>query len=325
MPTQIKARPKPKLKPADRAAPLDLIIIGGGPAGLTAALYAIRSRLKVLLIEKMILGGQASTTFLIENYPGFPEGISGMEMSNRLQDQVKRLGLDILWGSTVSVKSKKTVREIKVDGKVLQAKAVIIATGAEAAKLSVPGEDEFRGRGVSYCATCDGAFYKDKNIMVVGGGNSAIEEAIFLTRYARKISVVHRRDQLRAEKILAEQAMAEPKMYFFWHSVVESISGQQKVEEVTLKDLTSNKKLKVPIDGIFIYIGSNPNTACVKGTVKLDKTGFIVTDENMKTSVPGIFAAGDVRVKILRQIVTAASDGAIAAESARKYIEGPPK
>jgi len=158
--------------------------------------------------------------------------------------------------------------------------------------------------------------------MVVGGGNSAIEEAIFLTRYARKISVVHRRDQLRADKILGEQAMADPKMYFFWHSVVEGISGQQKVEEVTLKDLMSNKKLKVPIDGIFIYIGSNPNTACVKGTVKLDKKGFIVTDENMKTSAPGIFAAGDVRAKPLRQIVTATADGAVAAESARKYIEG---
>ncbi|MFH1577169.1 MAG: thioredoxin-disulfide reductase [Candidatus Margulisiibacteriota bacterium] len=324
MTTQVKARPKPQLKRNNKDKEiLDLIIIGGGPAGLTAALYATRARLKVLLIEKMILGGQATTTFFIENYPGFPEGVSGMELSNRMQDQVKRLGLDITWGNTISVANKKTLREVQVDGKVLTAKAVIIATGTEAAKLAVPGEDEFRGRGVSYCATCDGAFYKDKNIMVVGGGNSAIEEALFLTRYAKKISVVHRRDQLRADKILAEKALAEPKMYFFWHSVVEKIGGQKKVEEVTLNDLASGKKIKVQIDGVFVYIGSKPNTDLVKDVVKLDKYGFIITDKNMKTSATGIFAAGDVRATPLRQIVTAASDGAIAAESARKYIEGP--
>ncbi|MFH1684079.1 MAG: thioredoxin-disulfide reductase [Candidatus Margulisiibacteriota bacterium] len=322
MPTQLKARPKAKPVSSEKKPPIDLIIIGGGPAGLSAALYATRSRLKVLLIEKMILGGQATTTFFIENYPGFPEGISGLELCNRMQDQVRRLGLDIMWGNTISVKNKKTFREVQVDGKILTSKAVIIATGTESAKIGVPGEDEFRGRGVSYCATCDGPFYKEKNIMVVGGGNSAIEEALFLTRYARKISVVHRRDQLRADKILAERALAEPKMYFFWHSVVEAISGKQKVEEVTLKDLNSNKKLKVPIDGIFIYIGSKANSDCVKDTVKLDKQGFIITDENMKTSATGIFAAGDIRVKLLRQVVTAVSDGAIAAESARKYIEG---
>lgn len=322
MTLQVKARPKAKPLRTERQAPLDLIIIGGGPAGLTAALYAIRSRLKVLLVEKMILGGQASTTFMVENYPGFPEGISGQELSDRLQDQVRRQGLDISWANAVSVKNKKQYREVQVDGKFLNAKAVIIATGTEAAKLGVPGEDEFRGRGVSYCATCDGPFYKDKNIMVVGGGNSAIEEALFLTRYARKISVVHRRDELRADRILAEKALADAKMYFFWHSVVEKISGRQKVEEITLKDLISNKKLTVPVDGIFIYIGSKANSELVKGTVKLDKHGFIVTDGQMKTSAPGIFAAGDIRAKTLRQIVTAASDGAIAADSARKYIEG---
>lgn len=321
MTTQVKARPKPKKAGANKRSGLDLIIIGGGPAGLAAALYAIRARLKVLLIEKMVLGGQATTTFFIENYPGFPEGVSGMELCNRMQDQVRRLGLDIMWGNVLSVKNKKTTCEVQVDGKTLTAKAVIISTGTEAAKLGVPGEDEFRGRGVSYCATCDGAFYKDKNIMVVGGGNSAIEEALFLTRYAKKISVVHRRDQLRADKILAEKAMADPKLYFFWHSVIEEISGQQKVTEVTLKDLNSGKKLKVPMDGIFVYVGSKANSACVKDAVKLDKQGFILTDENMKTSVNNIFAAGDIRAKSLRQVVTATADGAIAAESARKYIE----
>lgn len=319
--TQVKAKPKPEAIIVEKKPPLSLIIIGGGPAGLAAALYAVRSRVRTLLIEKMILGGMVSTTFSIENYPGFPEGISGMELCQRMQDQVRRLGLDILWGNAVSVKNRKDHREVHVNGKVLTAKAVIIATGTEAAKLGVPGEDEFRGRGVSYCATCDGPFYKEKNIMVIGGGNSAVEEALFLTRYAKKVSIVHRRDELRADKILAERALSNPKIYFFWHSVVEEISGKQKVEEVILKDLANGKKLKVPVDGIFIYIGSKPNSEIVKDTVKLDKQGFILTDENMKTSAAGIFAAGDVRAKSLRQVVTAVGDGAIAADSARKFIE----
>ena len=324
MTTHAPTKPKPKLKKkiSERGGMLDLIIIGGGPAGLSAALYATRSRLKVLLVEKMILGGMATTTFLIENYPGFPEGISGMELSERFQDQVRRLGLDILWGNTESVKNKKDYSEVQVDGKLLTAKAVIIATGTEAAKLGIPGEDEFRGRGVSYCATCDAPFYKDKNIIVVGGGNSAVEEALFLTRYGKKISLIHRRDKLRADKILGEKAIADPKIYFYWHATIEKISGKQKVEEVTIKDLNSGKNLKVPADGVFIYIGSKPNSETVKGTVKLDKQGFIITDENMKTSVAGIYAAGDIRAKSLRQVVTAAADGAIAAEAARKYIEG---
>jgi thioredoxin reductase (NADPH) len=325
MPLQVKPKPKAKAVSKEKRSDLELIIIGGGPAGLSAALYAIRSRLKVLLIEKMILGGMASTTFFIENYPGFPEGISGMELSNRMQDQVRRLGLDIMWGNCVSVNNKKNLREVQVDGKTLTAKAIIIATGSEAAKLGIPGEDEFRGRGVSYCATCDGPFYKDKSVLVVGGGNSAIEEALFLTRYAQKISVVHRRDELRADKILAEQALSNPKIYFFWHSVLEEISGKGKVDQVTLKDLQSGKKLKVPMDGVFIYVGSKPNSEPVQDAVKLDRQGFIITDENMKTSAAGIYAAGDVRATPLRQIVTAVSDGAIAAESARKFIEGKQK
>lgn len=300
---------------------LDLIIVGGGPAGLTAALYAKRAGLNILLVEKMILGGMASTTYFIENYPGFPEGISGMELSQRFQDQAKKLGINVSWGNAINVINKKNRREVTVDGKSISAKALIIATGTEAAKIGVPGEDEFRGRGVSYCATCDGAFYKDKNIMVVGGGNSAIEEALFLTRYGKKVSVVHRRDKLRAEKILGDRAIADPKIYFFWNSVVEEIKGRQKAEEVILSDLQSKKKIKIPIDGIFVYIGSNPNSDIVKDIVKLDAKGFIKVDENMKTSAEGVYAAGDIIVKPLRQIITAASDGATAAESARKYIE----
>ncbi len=319
---QVKAKPKTKTEARDKGKMLDLIIIGGGPAGLTAALYAKRAGLKILLVEKMILGGMASTTYFIENYPGFPEGISGMELSQRFQDQAKRLGIEISWGNAIGVKNKKNHREVTVDGKPIAAKALIIATGTEAEKIGVPGEDEFRGRGVSYCATCDGAFYKDKNIMVVGGGNAAIEEAFFLTRYGKKVSVVHRRDKLRAEKILGDRAIANPKIYFFWNSVVEEIKGKQKVEAVVLFDLQSKKRIKVPIDGIFIYTGSKPNSDIVKDIVKLDAKGFIKVDENMKTSAEGIYAAGDIIVKPLRQIVTAASDGATAAESARKYIEG---
>lgn len=317
MSIQLKTRPKPKAVKTDKNPNLDLIIIGGGPAGLTAAIYALRARLKVLLVEKMILGGTASTTFQIENYPGFPEGLSGIELGKRLQEQVNKLNLEILWGDSTKIKD----HQVQVDGKMLSAKAIIIATGTESAKLGVPGEDKFRGRGVSYCATCDGPFYKDKNVMVIGGGNAAIEEAIFLTRYASKVSIVHRRDKLRADKILSERALANEKIYFYWHSMAEKIGGQEKVEDITLKDLLTDKKFKVPVEGIFVYIGSQPNSTFVRGLVKLDKQGFIVTDEEMKTSVPGIFAAGDIRAKSLRQIVTAAADGAIAAESARKYIE----
>jgi len=317
MTTQLKTRPKPKAVKTDKNSTLDLIIIGGGPAGLTAALYALRARLKVLLVEKMILGGAASTTFQIENYPGFPEGLSGLELGKRLQEQVNKLNLEILWGDSTRVKD----RQVQVDGKTLSAKAIIIATGTESTKLGIPGEDKFRGRGVSYCATCDGPFYKDKNVMVIGGGNAAIEEALFLTRYASKVSVVHRRDKLRADKILGERALANEKIYFYWNSIAEKIGGQEKVDELTVKDLLTDKKFKVPVDGIFVYIGSQPNSTLVKGLVKLDKQGFIITDEDMKTSTQGVFAAGDIRAKSLRQIVTAAADGAIAAESARKYIE----
>jgi len=322
MSLQLKTRPKPKAKPIKASPNLDLIIIGGGPAGLTAAMYALRAKLKVLLVEKMILGGMASTTYFIENYPGFPDGISGMELSNRLQDQAKKMGLDICWGQTIKVTKQKDNFEILVDEKKLNSKAAIIASGTEAIKLNVPGEQEFRGRGVSYCATCDGPFYKDKNIIVVGGGNAAIEEAIFLTRYANKVSIVHRRDQLRADKVLADRAMANPKIYFFWHAVIEKINGDStKVTSVLLKDLKDKRSLTISVDGLFVYIGSKPNSASVKDLVKLDKNGFIITNKEMETSVKGLFAAGDIRVKSLRQVVTATADGAIAAESARKYLE----
>ncbi|MFH1541631.1 MAG: thioredoxin-disulfide reductase [bacterium] len=322
MMTTTLVRPKTKTqKLAGKRTDKDLVILGGGPAGLTAAIYSARAQLNILLVEKMILGGMVSTTSQIENYPGFPKGISGLDLSANMEQQARHHGVETVWGNASNIKQKKGHFEITIDEKIITTKAVIIASGTEAAKLGIPGEERFRGRGVSYCATCDGAFYKDKNVMVIGGGNSAIEEAIFLTRYAKKVSVVHRRDQLRADKIVAERAKANPKIYFFWHCVVEEICGKQMVEEVVLSDLQGEKKLRVPIDGVFIYVGSNPNSDIVKDLAKLDDNGFIKTDEEMATSTPGIFAAGDIRVKTLRQVVTAAADGAIAAESARRFIE----
>ena len=313
---------KPKLQPkAEIGNSYDLIIIGGGPAGLAAAIYAGRARLKTLIVEKLVLGGQASNAYLIENYPGFPEGVSGHELARKMAEQAGKLGIPVLWGKVAALRQSDKRYEVAVADRTIKAKAVIIAAGSENEKLNVPGEAEFQGRGVSYCAACDGPFYKNKNIMVVGGGNTAIEEALFLTRFAAKVSLVHRRDELRADKILAERAKAHPKIYFFWHSVLEEIKGEKFVKEALLKDAVTGKKLIVPVDGVFVYIGSQPGTEFLKGLVKLDGQGYIVTDDGMKTSSGGIFAAGDVRQKNLRQIVTAAADGAIAAEAAREYIE----
>jgi thioredoxin reductase (NADPH) len=275
-----------------------------------------------VVIEKMVLGGQASNAYFIENYPGFPSGISGQELGGKMTEQAARLGLQVIWGNVIKIKKSKDKHfAAQVDGKMIKGQAVIIATGSENQKLAVPGEEEFRGRGVSYCATCDGAFYKNKNVIVAGGGNSAIEEALYLTRFAAKVSVVHRRDELRADKILAERASGHQKIYFFWHSAIEEIKGDKFVKEAVLKDLLTGKKLIVPVDGVFVYIGSKPGTDFVKDLVKLDEQGYIITDDKMKTSAEGIFAAGDVRQKNLRQIVTAVADGASAAEAAREYIE----
>lgn len=299
----------------------DVIIIGGGPAGLTAAIYAGRYGLKTLLIEKAILGGLASTTYRIENYPGFPEGISGMDLANKLEEQARLYGTNILYGSVSSIDIEKKSRIVNVDNKKLKTKAVILATGTEPKKLNVPGEEALRGRGVSYCATCDGPFYKDKNIIVVGGGNSAVEEALFLTRYAKKVSILHRRDRLRADHALAKQALSHPKIFMLWNSTIEEIKGKDRVEEVVIKSTATEKGSVIKTDGVFIYAGSLPQTDFLKGTVDLDENGFISTTGRMITSQPGVFVAGDVRKKSLRQIITAAADGAMAADEARKYTE----
>ncbi|MEK6691414.1 MAG: thioredoxin-disulfide reductase [Nitrospirota bacterium] len=300
----------------------DVVIIGGGPAGLTAGLYTSRAMMKSLLIEKGIPGGQMATTYRIENYPGFDEGISGLELSQRMERQARKFGLEFSSGRVEEIRLDDNEKVlITDDGLEIRTKALIIATGVEPKSLKVDGEERFRGRGVSYCATCDGAFFRDKKIAVIGGGDSALEEALFLTRFAEEIFIIHRRDKLRATRILQERAFEESKIKFIWDSFVEKIEGDDTVNKIVIRNLKNDKTEFFSVSGVFIYIGSNSNTEFLRGLVNLDSNGFIITDEKMATSVPGIYAAGDVRTKTLKQIATAVGDGAIAAKSAEKYIE----
>ncbi|MFA4967278.1 MAG: thioredoxin-disulfide reductase [Candidatus Margulisiibacteriota bacterium] len=318
---ELKTLPKLEAIVQSHGPLFDVIIIGGGPAGLTAALYAGRARLRTLLIEKALLGGMASTTYFIENYPGFPHGVSGMDLSRYLEEQAKKFGADFYYGNVSGISAKEDRKVVNIEGRKVEARALIMATGTETKKLGIPGEEQFHGRGVSYCATCDGPFYKGKNIVVIGGGNAAVEEALYLTRYASRISIIHRRDKLRADKVLAEQALNDPKIFVVWNTEVQEIIGTSRIEKVKVFNNQTRQTSLMPADGVFVYVGSNPNTGLIKGIVELDKDGYIKTDEEMKTSQPGIFAAGDARKKSLRQVITAASDGAVAANSARIYIE----
>jgi thioredoxin reductase (NADPH) len=299
----------------------EVIIIGGGPAGLTAGIYAGRSRLKTLIIEESLIGGLTALTAVIENYPGFPEGITGKELSKRLEEQAKKFGVKIIEGSVLKVSLNGNWKIIETTNGIFRAPALIICSGTKPKKLGVPGEKEFLGKGVSYCAVCDGAFFTGKKVAVIGGGDSAVEEALYLTRFAEEVIIIHRRDNLRAEKITQEKAFSNPKIKFLWSHLVKAIEGDKKVERLVLEDLKTKEEKIFPIDGVFIYIGLSPQTDIFQSLLKLDSNGFIITDENMQTSVPGIFAAGDIRVKNLRQIVTALSDGAIAATYAGKYLE----
>ncbi len=300
----------------------DVVIIGGGPAGLTAGLYTARARLKSLLIEKGLPGGLVTTTEWVENYPGFEEGIMGVELAQKMEKQAVRFGLEIIQGTVMDISSNKKIKGISLEGDLhYEAKTIILATGAHPRLLKIEGEDEFRGRGVSYCATCDGAFYKGKKIAVVGGGDSAVQEAIFLTKFAEMVYVIHRRDQLRAEKILQERAFSNPKIKFIWNSVPEKISGDDGVNALHIRNLKACDNSVLDVQGVFIYIGYNPNTEFLRGLVDLDESNYIITDKNMAASTPGIYAAGDVRSKPLKQIATAVGDGATAAMAAVKYIE----
>ena len=303
----------------------DILIAGGGPAGLTAGLYAARGAMNTLLIEKLVAGGQAATTEWVDNYPGFPEGISGPELSQKMEEHAVRFGLkvlqeearklEILEGSTRSF-------QVETDRGTHRALSVVLALGADYARMGVPGEDEFRGKGVSYCATCDGPFFKDQEVVVVGGGDSAVEEATYLTKMASKVTVVHRRDRLRASPIIQQRAFANPKMDFVWNAVVDAIEGgAQGVDRIRLRDVRTGRTWERPCSGIFVFVGTVPNTQFLKGIVEMDERGYILTDEDMRTSVEGIFACGDARRKLLRQVVTACGEGATAAFAAQRHVE----
>lgn len=298
----------------------DIIIIGGGPAGLSAGLYGARSRAKTLILEKGEWGGQAATTEELENYPGSIEQPTGPEITERMKRQAEEFGAQTKAETVTELELKGKIKKVVTDNSEYLTKTIIIATGAKPRLLGCPGELELRGKGVSYCATCDADFFTDLRVVVVGGGDAAIQEAIYLTKFAEKVTVIHRRDELRAAKSIQEKAFANNKIYFIWDSVVTEIKGDGIVESVVVKNVKTNEQSEMEIDGVFMFVGYDPVSDLVRGLVDTDEKGYIITDENMNTSVEGVFAAGDVRVKSLRQVVTAASDGAIAAVRAEHYI-----
>jgi thioredoxin reductase (NADPH) len=299
----------------------DLIIIGGGPAGLTAGIYAGRARLKTLLLEKLIHGGQMMTTDLIENYPGFPEGVTGFDLSDRMRKQAERFGLEFRSQEVLELKPGKPVQTVVLGDGQLTAGAIIIATGARYRRLGVPGEDKLIGRGVSFCATCDGALYRGQEIAMVGGGDNALTETLFLERFASKIHLIHRRDQFRAAKYLQERVLQLDKVEIHWDSEVVEFLGREELEAVKIFNVKTKDTTVLPLTGVFIAIGMLPNTVWLKDLLPLDEWGFIFTDDIMATEYPGIFAAGDVRSKFWRQISTAVGDGSVAAIAAENYLE----
>ncbi|MBI4774553.1 MAG: thioredoxin-disulfide reductase [Deltaproteobacteria bacterium] len=300
----------------------DLIIIGGGPAGLTAGMYAARARMKVLLLEKLSPGGQVLNTEWIENYPGFPEGISGFELVDRMKEQALRFGLPIESGEVTGINLSDSEKEVVLaDGKRYGCRALVIASGASWNKLKVPGEVELIGKGVSYCATCDGPFFRDAVTAVVGGGDSAVEEALFLTRFAKKVIIIHRRDELRATKIVQERAMASEKIEFLWNTVVTEIQGDGKVERLSLRNVKTGDVSDLEVEGIFIFVGVVPNTGYIGAEIEKDERGFVIANLYRETNVPGVFACGDVTHKDFRQVANAVGEGANACYSAEKYLE----
>ncbi len=300
----------------------DVIIIGGGPAGLTAGLYTSRARLTTLLLEKSALGGQVIKTEQIENYPGYTTGISGFELIQHMEQQAKNFGLSIASAAAESITllEDRVIKVASSEGE-LRTRSLIIATGSEPRLLGADGEERLTGRGVSYCATCDGAFFREKAVAVIGGGDSAIEEALFLSRLAKRVHIIHRRDQLRAVQILQDRARSASNISFVWNSVVEEIIGDSRVSALRLKNLKDGTASMLTVDGVFIYVGLRPNTGWLAGLMPLTDDGLIVTNDLMETTLPGVFAAGDVRKKLLRQIATAVGDGATAAFAAEKYVQ----
>ena len=298
----------------------DLVIIGGGPAGFTAALYAARAMLSPLVLLGQAVGGQAATTEVLENYPGFPEGVGGMALAQSMQAQAENFGARMQLEEVTAVDFAVRPFRLTTWSGELQARSVVVATGASPRKLGVPGEEKFIGRGVSFCATCDGYFYKDKDVVVVGGGDSAIEESLFLTKFARTVTVVHRRDELRAGKLYQQRAFANPKIQFEWNSVVEEVLGGDTVTGVRLRNVKTDEERLLKADGVFLYVGLVPNTQLFAGKLELDERGYIVTDKSQRTNVAGVFAAGDVQDPLYRQVVIAAGAGAIAAMEAERFL-----
>ena len=299
----------------------EAIIIGSGPAGLTAGIYLMRAGINAVLVEKGVLGGTPMNYDHVENYPGFPDGISSKELMRKMAEQAKRFGLSIKEFAEVEEVVYQGDRFIiKAGGDVLESLGAIVCTGTVSMKIGIPGEEEFVGRGISYCATCDGAFFRNLDVAVIGGGDAAIQEGLALTNIVRKVYVVHRRDQLRAQKIIQERAFKNEKMEFLWNKVPVAIEGKDQVESILLEDTKTHERSRVNVDGVFVYVGARPNTQFLGGLVERDGAGFIITDEDLATKTPGLYVAGDARKKSLRQIATAVGDGALAAVSLEHYI-----
>ena len=298
----------------------DLIIVGGGPGGLTAGLYGARANLKTLVLERYLPGGQLANTELVEDYPGF-ESILGPDLAAKMEAHAKNFGLEIKSTEVTGIEVDGDTRVVTTDDEVYRTHAVIVATGGSPVWLGVPGEKEFGGRGVSYCAICDGAFFKNQVIAVVGGGDAAVEEAGFLTKYGSKVHIIHRRDQFRAQKIIQQRAFENPKIEVIWDTVVEEIVGRDKVERLRLRNVKTQVSSELEVGAVFIFIGFHPNTAILPKNIKIDENGYVVTDFRMQTSIPGIYAVGDVRQQLARQVTNAVGDGTTAAIAADKYIE----
>ncbi len=299
----------------------DVIIVGAGPAGMTAGVYTSRGNMTTLMLERGLPGGQMASTAEIENYPGF-ESILGPDISTKMFDHAKRFGAEYAYGDVTKIEDGREFKTIHVGDKIYKARAIILTTGAEYRKMGIPGEEELTGRGVSYCAVCDGAFFRDKDIVVIGGGDSAVEEGSYLTRFANKVTIIHRRDTLRAQKIVQERAFANEKIDFIWNTTVKQVNEKDgKIGSITLQSTVDGSEREMETEGMFIYIGLDPLTEPFKDLGILDENGYIETNDIMETKIPGIYAAGDVREKLLRQVVTATGDGSIAAQAAQKYIE----
>lgn len=301
---------------------LDVLIVGGGPAGLTAGIYTGRAQLKTLIVEKGLPGGQIAQTDEVENYPGFPEVITGGELSQRMVQQAEKFGAKIIMDEVTELKKTAEGFKVKTFGQSYIAKAVIIATGANPRQLGVPGEDRFYGRGVSTCATCDGFFYRGKEVVVVGGGDAAVEEGMFLTKFANKVTVIHRRDSLRANKSAQERAFAHPKMQWIWDSVVAEVMGDEVVTGVKVQNLKTGEESTLATDGVFIFIGHVPNTGYLQGVVELNASGYVAVKDEIYTNVPGLFAAGDVADEVYRQLSTSVGAGTRAAMAAERWLAG---